>query len=268
MDPVLKLVIGIFSAVTAAVLGSFMGVVCDRLPQGASIVNPPSHCDACGHRLAWHDMFPIFSYLFLKGKCRYCGAKIGPQTFLIELFSVLGNVGLYLFLGPTMTFVILALSWEVALGIAVIDWKTCIIPDSLLLALLVLGILAVFFAPFSCAGFTLSWVERLLGFGIGFALFVIFTAVARIVGHAVIGHGDLKLIAVFGLLIGWRLLMMGIVLGAMLALLVETVFARRLKREMIGHSRVLPFGPYLLAGFYLAFFVGFPFLSWYVTLFA
>jgi len=81
---------------TGAAIGSFLNVVIDRLPAGKSIAYPPSSCDACQHRLSWPDLFPVFSYLFLRGRCRYCKAKIPQRVFWVELGT--GLLTGYLFL--------------------------------------------------------------------------------------------------------------------------------------------------------------------------
>ena len=81
----MNIVLAVLSALLGAAIGSFLNVCLDRLPAGKSLVSPPSHCDACQHRLSWKDLRPVFSYLWLRGRCRYCHAAIPRRVFWVEL---------------------------------------------------------------------------------------------------------------------------------------------------------------------------------------
>ena len=259
-----------FIAAFSAAFGSFMGVVIARVPRGESIISPGSHCDTCGHRLSWKDLIPIFSYLHLKGKCRYCGTKIGPQAIYLELAAIFGSWAVYWGLGGelTWTFAIFWAAWIISLGIIGIDWTEYFIPDGLIIALLVIGIASIWLGTINRSGITVTVSDRLLGFASAFCLWFIFFVLKRILGHAVIGDGDLKLIAVWGLLMGWKLLIVGVVVGCIYAIAIEFIFKKKLKRDIVGRSIAIPFGPYLTAGFFTALFFGCQFIAWYMTLFA
>ena len=84
----------IIAGVLGAFIGSFLGVVIHRLPQGKSIVSPPSHCDDCGTVLRWYDNVPLFGWLLLRGRCRWCGAKIPASVLLIEVITALLTAGI------------------------------------------------------------------------------------------------------------------------------------------------------------------------------
>jgi leader peptidase (prepilin peptidase)/N-methyltransferase len=75
-------------------LGSFLNVCFDRVPRRESIIRPPSHCDACGHGLGWTDLVPLFSWIFLRGRCRYCGGRIPARVPLVELACGLAAAGI------------------------------------------------------------------------------------------------------------------------------------------------------------------------------
>jgi len=135
---ILNKVIYIFLFILGTILGSFSNLVINRTINEESIIYPPSHCDSCNHRLYPLDLFPIFSFIFLKGKCRYCKAKIPIETFFTEII-----VGILMILcynpssiGKT---ILLTASTILALIIAVIDFKTCDIYMYQVLVLAIIG---------------------------------------------------------------------------------------------------------------------------------
>ena len=87
MSNVETIIYAVLAFIFGSVIGSFLNVVILRTPRKESIITEPSHCFSCGHRLAWYDMFPIFSWIFLRGKCRYCKSKISPRYMIIEAIT-------------------------------------------------------------------------------------------------------------------------------------------------------------------------------------
>ena len=112
--PIIGFILGIF-------LGSFLNVCIDRLPQGQSIVKPPSHCAACGKKLGIFEFIPIVSYLWLKGRCRHCGASIPPRILALEVATGLLFVLLTFNYGLSIEFLVLAFYTCLFLVLAVID---------------------------------------------------------------------------------------------------------------------------------------------------
>src|SRR6056297_489042 len=110
-------------------VGSFLNVVIYRLPEGESIVFPPSHCPDCNHKLKFYDLIPVISFLSLSGKCRYCGRKISWQYPLVELITGILYLLLYLQYGYSIKFVILMLLISALIVISLIDLKYKIIPN-------------------------------------------------------------------------------------------------------------------------------------------
>jgi leader peptidase (prepilin peptidase)/N-methyltransferase len=122
-------------------IGSFLNVLIYRIPRDESIAFPGSHCPTCDHKLSWYDNIPLFSYLSLKGKCRYCGTKISPQYPLIESLNAIVYLCLFIRFGFSATFVFYALVASALIAIAIIDLKELIIPDSLVISILVFSVL-------------------------------------------------------------------------------------------------------------------------------
>ncbi len=122
-------------------MGSFLNVVIHRLPKGLSLLHPPSHCPACGHRLGPWDLIPLFSYLLLRGRCRYCKVSISPRYPLVEgLTGLAFLLGALLYPPSLQAFLVFAfLAFLIALSF--IDWDTYELPDGLTYGLLGLGLL-------------------------------------------------------------------------------------------------------------------------------
>lgn len=249
-------------AVFGLCIGSFLNVVVYRLPRGMNLAKPASHCPDCGHALAWYDNIPLFSFLFLKGKCRYCRAKISPRYFFVELI----NCALWL----TCAFVfyeqkgvwyalIAASSLSVLLCITFCDAENLFIPDSLQICLLLLAIGGVF-------ADSLPWQEKLYGFAAGGGVFLFFYLLSFLLfGREGLGFGDIKLMACAGLLLGLKAVCAAIVFTIALALIDIVLRAAMRKKSAFnsGQSEEFAFAPYLAMGITAALFYGNAFVAWY-----
>lgn len=113
-------ILAVFSAIFGAWFASFINVVAWRVPRGESVVAPPSHCPGCGHRLGWMDLIPIFSYVFLRGRCRYCGAPVAARYTVVELLGAALGGALFLICGLTLRLIpAAAASFALLTGLAV-----------------------------------------------------------------------------------------------------------------------------------------------------
>lgn len=205
----INLTMHIFYAVIAfifgSVIGSFLNVVILRTPLKQSIITEPSHCFSCGHRLAWYDMFPIFSWIFLRGRCRYCKAKISPRYMIIEAITAVTYCLAYLRFGLSLELAYSAVLFAVLVVLSGIDIDHFEIPYWCSITVAVLGISAIFVFRET------PWQERLISAGIVIVLFGILVLVGGM------GGGDLQLMAGASLLLGYRVfaaLFIGIFLGA------------------------------------------------------
>ena len=212
MLPTIILYIVIF--LYGIVIGSFLNVCIYRLPKKENIVKIRSHCMNCGYGLKWHDLIPLFSYLFLGGRCRKCKEKISIQYPVIEAL----NGALYLI-------VFAEYGMRLALG------RSRIVTD-----------------------YT-DWPRYVIG------LFLVsgFLYVIYLVTHGRgIGGGDVKLMAVCGLLLGWQLILIGFVAGCIIGSVVHL-----LRMKLSGEGHVLAMGPYLSIGVMIAVLWGEKFLVCY-----
>jgi leader peptidase (prepilin peptidase)/N-methyltransferase len=260
--------------VFGAVIGSFLNVLVYRIPRGLDFVRGRSFCPNCEHRLGALDLIPVFSYLALGRKCRYCHKPISARYMLVELLcGVLALCAWAAFMGaspllqanaaflgnnaPISAPVAAAILYFAVLCILVvitlIDAETMEIPNGLNIALLVCGILAIFVAP------ELSLVSRVIGLlCISVPLFVI----ALIIPGA-FGGGDVKLMAAAGFLLGWQATLVAAFIGILIGGAWGIYLMASGKKGAKAH---FAFGPALCAGIATALFFATPLITWYLSL--
>lgn len=233
------------------VIGSFLNVCIFRMPKKENI-SEGSHCMSCGYRLSWYDLVPLFSYLMLKGRCRKCGAKLSKQYPLVEGLNGLLYVIVILANGFNIMSVIYCLFTSALIVLSFIDYREQIIPNKVCLFILMLGIFATLYDY-------KNYKEHLIGgLCISLILLIIFLVT---VGRAM-GGGDVKLMAVCGLLVGWKYVTLGFVLGCILASIVHLIIMAASKDK----KSKLAFGPYLSAGVWFSFMFGEPVITWYLRI--
>ena len=230
------------------VIGSFLNVCIFRLPNHESLL-PSSHCMSCGSRLHWYDLFPVFSYLLLKGRCRYCKAKVSWQYPIVELFNGIVYVIVFMANGTNLQSVVYCLMASALIVITVIDERTYEIPVELNRFLLVLGIVM-------CIIDHANWMEHLIGLA---AVCVPLHLLYLISGGRAIGGGDIKLMAAAGLLIGWKCIILAFFVGCILG---SVIHLCRMKFSKAEH--VLAMGPYLSAGRMITALWGKNMITWYL----
>lgn len=253
-----------FLAVLGALIGSFLNVVVWRVPQGLSIVRPPSACPWCGHEIAWYDNIPIVSYLILGGRCRSCGAHISLRYPLVEAatavaFALVGW-GAYAAWYPAA--LLPALLYWAAIGIALtlIDLdhhrlpNVIVLPSYIVTAVLLVG-----------ASLITGDYGRLLTAAIGCAaLFALYWILAVAYPDGM-GFGDVKLAGALGMLLGWlgwAPLIVGGFAAFVLGGLVGAVMM--IGRRATRKSRI-PFGPFMLGGAAVGVSVGSAIADLYLT---
>lgn len=237
-----------------ACIFSFLNVVICRLPRGEDFVKGHSHCPSCGHRLYMKDMVPVFSILFLGGKCRYCKGKIPCADTLREIIGGALAVGTVLWFGFTAKIIIVFAFCAVLWCVAWIDAKTMEISNGFIIAMLVIGVAAIFLIP------EVTIIERLIG--------VVCTSVPLLILTLIIpgafGGGDLKLLAATGLVLGWKnaclALFIGILGGGFYG-----IYLLATKKK--GRKEHFAFGPFLCAGMGCAIYFGENIINWYLGFF-
>jgi len=233
-------------------VGSFLNVCILRIPKKESIVSVPSHCVSCGRRLKWYELIPLFSWLVLRGRCSTCKSAISPQYPLIEAGNGLLWVLVCAVLGFTVNALFCCLLASALLVLSVIDGRTGEIPPGISLFILLLALCRLFF---NLGG----WLDYVIGF---FAVSLPLYIVLLVSGGRGIGGGDVKLMAVCGLFLGWKLLLLAFFAGCVIGSVVH--IGRML---FFGAGRSLAFGPYLAAGIFFSALWGEKLLGWYLGMF-
>ncbi len=277
MDWFLTAYISAIIFVFGAVIGSFLNVLIYRLPIGMDFKKGNSICPNCEHKLNWKDLFPLFSWIFLGGKCRYCKAPISKQYPIVEALNGTFYVLSYIFLcggvqikGVMFEFGDLGISLKLAgymimfsalIVVSWIDFKHQIIPDSMWIAILVGGLFIVGDALLT-GDFSKDWIiSKIIGF---FTVSGLFFIVALVTQGRAMGGGDIKLMAAVGFVLGWKAVLLTLFMSAIFGVFFSIGRKIVSKKEMKG---VVPFGPFLAMGSAVCAFVGEKIFDAYLGLF-
>jgi len=260
----------IIFAVLGTAVGSFLNVCIDRLPVDKSILRPPSHCDSCQHRLSPLDLVPLFSYLWLRRRCRYCGAPIPPRPFWVELGMGLLFALSYWYLGLSVQFVVIAFYGSLFLVIGIIDLEHQLILNKITYPTMAVAlVISVFQPPLALIDLNLAWpwpgvVSGLTGGAVGFLFFLLaYLITYAIYKREAIGFGDVKLAGLIGLATGPRLVLLSLTLGAILGGAVGIIL---LSFKLKKRQEPLPFGSFLAIATMLTLIWGSDILNWYLGL--
>jgi leader peptidase (prepilin peptidase)/N-methyltransferase len=247
-------------AILGLEVGSFLNVCIDRLPQNKSIVFPPSHCEACQHKLAAKDLIPVFSYIRLRGRCRYCQASIPRRIFWVELATALifallcWHYGLSAELGVMIFYACLFII------IFVIDLEHGLILNKVVYpSMIVAFLLSLYPWPWFNESIGMRVAYAALGGAIGFVIFLLIALVSR----GGMGWGDVKLAALIGLATGFPLVFLAIIMGAILGGIVAVALLIAKKRN---RRQTIPFGPFLALAAMVTLLWGSNILNWYLGL--
>jgi len=232
----------------APLIGSFLGTLIQRLPAGRKVVFGRSSCPHCHHLLGLRDLVPILSWLVSRGRCRYCGARLGLFYPAIELAAIVVALWAVALLSGWLVWASCALGWTL-LALVVIDQHHFTLPDALTLPLVPAGLAVAYLAAPD------SLIDHGIGAAAGFAAFLLMGWAYRALrGREGLGLGDAKLLAAAGAWVAWQGLPGVVLLAAAAALavvLVQSLAGRRLTLT----SRVA-FGPYLCFGTWLVWLYG------------
>ena len=211
----------VWGFIVGAVIGSFLNVCIFRWPRERSVVRPRSRCSSCGHQLEWFENIPVFSWIFLKAKCRVCEEPISVQYPLIELTVALGWMMAVSAFGPTFTAVRVAIFGTILLGVAITDLRDYLIPDGFTLSGLVIVLLtaAVGFIRGDVTPFAAPY-DAIIGACAGAGMIAIIGWIGEIaMGKEAMGLGDVTLMAFVGGALGPQRAITTVFLGAVLGMI-------------------------------------------------
>ena len=242
-----------FVAIIGMVLGSFLNVCVFRIPRGESISYPPSHCMKCGTRIKAYDLFPVISYLILRGKCRKCGDKISIRYPLVELFTGAMFLLIYINFGLNIDFVKYCILSCFIIVVGLIDFDTTDVYLKTTLPAIMIGVIFIVINILSGSSFMDFILGGILSGGV-IALIIFFTGG--------MGWGDFEICAFCGLFLGLKpsiiMLFFSFVLGGIAGILL-IVTKKKSRKDYI------PFGPYIAIAAFIALFFGNQIVSWYLN---
>ncbi len=248
----------IFFIVLGLLIASFLNVCIDRLPRGKSIVRPPSHCDSCQKRVPIKDLIPIYSYLRLRGRCRYCQSPIPRRVLWVEIGTGAYFGFLFWHFGLSPELGIVAFYSCIFITLFVIDLEHGLIMNKIVYPTMVLALIINLVLSLLRSDWYIL-INSLIGGAIGFCFFFLIVVVSR----GGMGWGDVKMAGLIGLIIGWPqvfvALLIAVIIGGLLA-----IFLLFLKIK--GRKQTIPFGPFLAIGAILTLLFGSNIWSWYFNI--
>ncbi len=250
--------VNIISIIFGAIMGSFLNVCSIRLPKEESIVAPGSHCPQCKKPIKFYDNIPLVSYLLLKGRCRYCHSPISIQYPLVEGITALGSLILFMKFGLSLSYLIYFAFVAALIVITVIDLYHQIIPDVISLPGIGVGLLASLIIP------QITFLNSLLGVLLGGgSLFLVATLYQWLFKREGMGGGDVKLLAMIGAFLGWKAVILTILLGSLIGSITGIIIMVSKGKDF---KYAIPFGPFLSLGAVIALFYGPSLINWYLYL--
>lgn len=252
--------------ILGALTGSFLNVCIFRMPEGGSVVRPPSRCTSCGAGIRFYDNIPIISYILLMGRCRACGAKFSIRYPFVEFLNAVLYAAVLNRFGTESPWVLLVYFMFVSALVVIIfiDIDHMIIPNSITYPGIPLAVLlgsTVLPDPFlrsELLGVKTSVTGFLAGGGSFYLIAVIGKAILK---KDAMGGGDVKLMAMAGGVLGWKGIILTSFLGSLLGSLVGISLILLKGREW---GSKIPFGPYLAVGALISLFWGQDILTWYL----
>jgi leader peptidase (prepilin peptidase)/N-methyltransferase len=252
MEPALAMIVaGCFGAL----IGSFLNVCIHRLPLGTSIVWPSSACPACRRPLAWFENIPVLSYLVLRGRCRTCRAPISIRYPLVEMITALLFAGSWWYFGPGALFASRVVLGSALIVLFAIDLEHHILPNVITLPGIPVGFA---FSLVTEPGWQASLLGILLGGGILYAIAEVYYRIRHEEG---LGMGDVKMLAMVGAFLGWKLTLVTLMMASFSGSLIGLALIAMRRGDM---KYALPFGTFLSLGAALAATIGSRLLDWYL----
>ena len=248
----------IVSIIFGALAGSFLNVCIFRLPEKESIIWPGSHCPHCKKPIKFYDNIPLISYILLMGKCRHCKKPISIQYPVVEGITALCSLFLIMKFGPSLGYLFYFALVAALIVITVIDLYHQIIPDVISLPGIGVGLIASLILP--QVTFFNSLIGVLLGGG---SLFIVGTLYQWLFKREGMGGGDVKLLAMIGAFLGWKAVILTILLSSLIGS-ITGIIIMVLKGKDFKYA--IPFGPFLSLGAVISLFYGENLINWYLYL--
>lgn len=239
-------------------VGSFLNVCIHRLPRGGSLLRPRSHCPGCDYELGWYDNIPVISYLFLRGRCRRCASRISLRYPIVELLTAIVFLLHYAVFGLTALLVVRLVFACAMIVLFAIDLEHQILPNIITLPGVAAGLVfSLAFPP----GLLDAVLGALVGGGV---LWLISEAYFRFTGQEGMGGGDIKMLAMIGAFLGWKLVLVTLIVSSLTGSLIGLLLILARKGTL---KLALPYGTFLALGALFASLFGEGVVNWYTGLY-
>lgn len=253
------LYIYILVSIAGLIIGSFLNVVIFRLPNGESIVFPPSHCQRCKKKLTPLELIPLFSYLFLKGRCKGCGEKISPRYPFIELLNGLLYLIIFYINGIALDTLFAFGLVSLLIVVTFIDLDHLLIPNKITASILVWVVGQSLIQLLLNQSNLSDLLDRIYGLLIGGGLFLLIAIVTK----GAMGGGDIKLMGALGYYFGFAhtlgLIFFSFIIGGALSIILVSV-------KIKSRKDMIPFGPFICLAAMIMMVFGESIIDWYINL--
>ena len=240
-------------------VGSFLNVCIHRLPRHASIMRPRSRCPQCDYELRWYDNIPVVSYALLRGRCRQCGTRISVRYPIVEVLTLAVFLLHYAVFGWSALLAVRLIFACALIVLFAIDLEHHLLPDAITLPGIAAGLIFSLVVP---PGIVDSFIGTIVGGGV---LWAIGEAYYRFAGQEGMGGGDVKMLAMVGAFLGWKLVIVTLFLSSILGSVIGLVV---IASRRGGMKYALPYGTFIALGALVASLYGEQIVNWYVGLYA
>lgn len=254
IDGYLTVYILVLTGVLGAVLGSFINCMAWRIAHQESVLKGRSHCAVCNHTLGALDLVPVFSYLFLRGRCRYCHERISPRYMLTELLMAVIAVSIVWKYDVSFLSLRYLVLLCMLLALALVDLEIYEIPNAFIIAGIVWWVVTL---PFMEEPMTLVKSGLIGGFAIAGSILILSMIMDKVLKKTSMGGGDIKLFFVAGLFLGPWVSLLNLILACVLGILLVVV---------LRQNRI-PFGPAISGAVWMSLLFGKEIVQWYLGLF-
>jgi len=246
-------------ALVGLCVGSFLNVCIYRLPRRESVAWPASRCTTCNRALSWYENIPMVSWIVLRGRCRTCRAPVSWMYPIVEIVTALTFVSGYVLYGFTPTAAVRVAFACALIVLFVTDLQHQILPNIITVPGIAIGfVLSLFLPP--------GWRDSLIGIVVGGGtLFAIAKAYYRVRNQEGLGMGDVKLLGMIGAFLGWKLVLLTLILASFAGSVAGGILIASGRGSM---KYALPFGTFLAAGALVATIWGTPIIDWYMGFYA
>lgn len=259
LSPGITMYILTLAFILGAIFASFLGCMGWRIVKGESVVKGRSHCDSCGHTLSWRDLIPIISYLARKGRCAYCKAPIPRSSLYGEIILAVAFVLTTIRFDLSLELILMLVFICILYLVSITDMYDRMIPDSALLVGIVVRIIYfVFVEQFTVKGALILLAN---GLSISLPMLILVLIMEKILKKEAMGGGDIKLIFVIGLFIGWEKSLLMLFVACIIGIIAG--YTQMHKNE----ENYIAFGPFLAVAAVVVMLIGDGLIGWYLSLF-